>query len=165
MQPGNLDDIGVGHGVRVVAAEDLDVLAHPKHFGGPASLQHHASAQARGMIARVGAKDAHDAGGWRTETHEKLDRRGLSRSVGTQQSNYLAAAKRKREIVEGDDTVGKSLGDVIECGDSFNRRAWYRHCKGRGNIENCAHGSLLGEILTTTRSSMEATRLRLKCGE
>ncbi len=70
-------------GLGIVAPEELNVLAHAEHLRGFSTLQHDSRTHACGMIARVGAKDIDGAGCWRTEPHEKLDRSGLSGSVGT----------------------------------------------------------------------------------
>ena len=64
------DDVGVGHGVGVVAAEDVYVLADAEHLGGPANLEHDAGAEAGGGEARVGGEDADAAAGGRAEAHE-----------------------------------------------------------------------------------------------
>jgi hypothetical protein len=66
------------------------------------------------MIARVSAKDVDSTRCRRTQAHEKLDCGGFPGSVGTKQSHNFAAAKGETEIVESDNTIGESLGDVVE---------------------------------------------------
>ena len=85
-----LDDLRVRHRLRIVAAEDGDVLAHAQHLRRAADLQHHAGAQACGGVARVCAKDAHAARGRRAEAHQQLHRGRLARAVRPQQGDDLA---------------------------------------------------------------------------
>ena len=73
-----------------------------------------AGAQARGVVAGIGAEDADGAGGGRTEAHEKPDGGGFAGSIGAEEGDNFAAAEGDGDFVEGDDTVGKPLGDVVE---------------------------------------------------
>jgi hypothetical protein len=85
------DDLRVRHRVRIVAAEDCEVLADAEHFGGAADLQHGSGADARGGVARVGAEDADAAGGGRGEAEHQLDGGGFSGAVGAEQGDDFAA--------------------------------------------------------------------------
>ena len=47
LETGGLHDVGVGHGRRVIPAEEGEMLAHAQHFRRATDLQHHAGAQPR----------------------------------------------------------------------------------------------------------------------
>ena len=83
-RPAISNKVGEWHGIEVVAAEELNVLANAEHFRSAADLEHDAGTKAGGVVARVGAKDLNGAGGRRTEAHEKLDCRGFSGAIGTE---------------------------------------------------------------------------------
>ena len=116
-EAGSANQVGIGHGIGVVAAKDIDVLANPEHLGGPADLQHDAGTEARGGVARVGVEDADGAAGRRAQPHEELDGGRFAGSIWAQESDDLSAMQGKRDVVQRDHAVAVTLGDVRKRGD------------------------------------------------
>ncbi len=123
------NQVSVRHGVGVVAAKDIDVLADAEHLGSLANLQHDTSAEPRRGVTRIGAEDADRAAGGRAEPHQEFDGGGFAGSVWAQESDDLAAMQGEREIVQCEDAVGVALGDVRKRGDG---------------VRTCREGSRLG---------------------
>ena len=109
-----MDDVGVGHGVGVVAAEDVDVLADTEHLWRFTELEHNAGAEAGGGVTWVCTEDADGAAGGRAKAHHELDGGRFASAVGTEEGDDFAAAESEGEIVECEDTIGVTLGDVVE---------------------------------------------------
>src|SRR5205823_13092053 len=60
-EAGGVEDVVERHRLRVVAGEELDVLADEQGLGDARDLQHRPAARARRWLARVVAEDARDA--------------------------------------------------------------------------------------------------------
>jgi hypothetical protein len=135
-QAGGADNVGVGHGVGVVAAEDRDVFADAEHLGGTADLKHDAGAEAGGGVAGICAEDADGAGCGGAEAHEQLNGGGLAGAVGAEEGDDFTTAEGEREVIERGDAVGVAPGDGGERGDGVGRGG-----RGKGGLdfEDCAH--------------------------
>jgi hypothetical protein len=134
------NQVSVWHGSGVVAAEDIDVLANPKHLGSLANLQHNAGTEARRGVTRVTVEDTNSAVGGCAEPHEEFNSGGFAGSVWPQESDDLSAMQRQRYVVQGDHAVGITLGDVRKRGDGSRGRREGGRLDG---IEDCAHRRLL----------------------
>ena len=112
----DLDDLGDGKRVGVVAAEEVDVLADLEGLGDACDLEHGADAATGGGGAGVAAEDAGGAAGRGGEAEEQADAGGFARAVGSEDGDDLAWVERHGEAVEGGDR-SVLLGDVVQGGD------------------------------------------------
>jgi hypothetical protein len=119
-QPGGGDDVGERERVRVVAREQLEVLAHLQRLRHLRDLQHRADAPTRGGLDRVLAEEADPTRVRARQPEQQLDRRGLAGAVGTEHRGQPAALEREIDAVQCQ-RVAVALRDAPQLGHRLAR--------------------------------------------
>ena len=105
VQPGQRHAVGDAARARVVAAGQVDQLAHLQRVRHGRRLQHHPDAAARGQVLRRQAEQVRLPRLRTLQAQQQADRGGLAGPVRTEQGEHLAGRQRQIQAIERQHTA------------------------------------------------------------
>ena len=122
-QADEVEQLVRGHGIGVVAREQVEDPARPEHRVDAAALEHDADAAGeRGVVGDgIEPEDPHVAGDGPPVALERLDRRRLARPVGPEHDEHLAGLGGQVDVVDR----GRRAGRPVAHGETGDLDGWH----------------------------------------